>query len=77
MNGIFDKESIDKAARAALNPFIEEISPETYAKMVESVSAAIRHREKLVLDEVSVRIASMDYEFTQTVKAVDADISGK
>ena len=74
---IFDKDSIDKAARAALNPFIEALSVEMHQQMVTSVAEVIREREKLVLDEVSARIAAMDYEFAQTVKAVDAHISGK
>ena len=74
---IFDKESIDKAARATLNPFNERIPQEIYNDVVESVSAAITERQYVVLEEVLLRISSIKTDFTQVVKAVDAHISGK
>ena len=74
---IFDKDSIDKVARSALNPFIEQIPQEIYNDVVESVSAAITERQYVVLEEVLLRISSFKTDFTQVVKAVDAHISGK
>ena len=65
---IFDKDSIDKAARAALNPFIEQIPQEIYNDVVESVSAAITERQYVVLEEVLLRISSIKTDFTQAVK---------